>query len=161
MRNTVETKPLLPRQREFIHLIVYQGLSRDEAYSQSHKVSMTNTPMETLKNRATSLFYKPHVNNYYHALMEEVRDHETKKAVWTKDLATEKLVRLIERAEEDLYGHDSDGNEVGTPKQLTMGRLNAIVLPVKELNQMNGFNQTNISMEGCIVQISGEEDIPD
>lgn len=156
-----EMKPLMPKQREFIHLIVYQGLSREEAYAQSHKVSLKDTPIEKLRSRASNAFYTPHVNNYYHALMEEVRDNDVKKAVWTKDVATEKLMRLIERAEEDLYGVDKDGNPVGNQMQLTMGRLNAIVLPVKELNLMNGLNQTNVNVEGCIVQITGEEDIPD
>lgn len=156
-----ELKPLMPRQREFIHLIVYQGLTREEAYAQSHKVDTTQTPVEKLKVRATNAFFKPHINNYYHALMEEIRDNEIKKGVWTKEVATEKLMRLIERAEEDLYGLDEDGQPTCKKQPLTMGRLNAIVLPAKELNLMNGLNQTNVNLEGCVVQITGEQDLLD
>ena len=43
-----------------------------------------------------------------------------------------------------------------------MSRLNALILPVKELNLMNGLNQTNVNMNGgCVVQFVGEEDIKD
>jgi len=161
MARSSELRPLMPKQREFIHLIVYQGLTKEEAFAHSHQISFANTPIEKLRPRATRAFYTPHINSYYHSLMEEVRARETKKAVWTKEVATEKLMRLIERAEKDLYGVDKNGNRVGNEMQLTMGRLNAIVLPVKELNLMNGLNQTNVNLEGCIVQISGEENIPD
>jgi hypothetical protein len=90
--------------------------------------------------------------------MEEIRDRQVKKGEWTKERATEKLVRLIEKAEEDIYGNPEKGLDA---KQLTMGRLNAIVLPIKELNTMNGFNQTNVNVDGCVVQITGEDKIPD
>lgn len=147
-----ELKPLLPKQRKFIELIVYQGLKREEAYCEAYEKDLASANPETLRVAASKAFYTPHINNYYHALMEEVRDNETKKAVWTKEVATEKLIKLIERAEQDIY-QDS--------KQITMSRLNAIMLPVKELNLMNGFNQTNLNVDGQIVQICGEDDIPE
>lgn len=147
-----ELKTLLPKQRQFIDLIVYQGLKREEAYCEAFKKNIAECNAETLRTAAAKLFYTPHVNNYYHALMEEVRDKETKKAVWTKEVATEKLMNLIERAEQDIYNEN---------KPITMSRLTAIMQPVKELNLMNGFNQTNVSLDGQIVQICGEEDIPD
>lgn len=147
-----ELKTLMPKQRQFIDLIVYQGLTREEAYCEANKKNIAECNPETIRTAAAKLFYTPHVNNYYHALMEEVRDKEIKKAVWTKDVATEKLIKLVEKAEKDIY-------EEG--KQITMSRLNAIMQPVKELNLMNGFNQTNVSLDGQIVQICGEDDIPD
>ena len=67
-------------------------------------------------------------------------------------------MRLMDRAEEELYGNEEKGIE---PKNITMSRLNAVMLPAKELNQMNGFNQINTKIEGTLVQIVGEEDIPD
>jgi cobalamin biosynthesis Co2+ chelatase CbiK len=151
-----ELKPLRPKQRKFIHLMVYQGLDRNEAYAQAYDKVITEENYESIRTAAAKAFYTPHINNYYHALMEEIRDREIKKGVWTKEVATEKLMRLIERAEQDIYG-----DEEHEPKQLTMSRLNAIILPVKELNLMNGFNQTNMNVDGCVVQICGEEDIPE
>jgi hypothetical protein len=151
-----ELKPLRPNQRKFIHLMVYQGLDRNEAYAQAYDKVITEENREAIRTAAAKAFYTPHINNYYHALMEEIRDREIKKGVWTKEVATQKLMRLIEKAEQDIYG-----DEEHEPKQLTMSRLNAIILSIKELNLMNGFNQTNVNVEGCVVQIYGEEDIPE
>ena len=148
-----EIKPLRPRQRNFVHLIAFQGLTREEAYSQSHSFPLeTDEDLNKARARATRLFYTPHVNRYYHACMEEVREKEIEKGVWTKQVATDKLLRLIEQAENDIYTEN---------KQLTMSRMNAILLPAKELNLMNGFNQSNVNVTGCIVQITGEDEIPD
>lgn len=146
----LELKPLKPKQRQFIDLIVYQGLPRVEAYCEAFDKNIETGNPETLRVAAAKVFYQPHVNNYYHALMEEIRDNEIKKGVWTKEVATEKLINLVEKAETDIYDEG---------KQITMSRLNAIMLPIKELNQMNGFNQTNLNIEGQIVQICGEDDI--
>ena len=151
-----ELKPLRSKQRKFIHLMVYQGLDRNEAYAQAYGKVITEENRESIRTAAAKAFYTPHINNYYHALMEEIRDREIKKGVWTKEVATQKLMKLIEKAEQELYG-----DEEHAPKQVTMSRLNAIILPIKELNLMNGFNQTNVNVEGCVVQIYGEEDIPE
>ncbi len=151
-----ELKPLRPKQRKFIHLMVYQGLDKIEAYAQAYGKVITEENRESIRAAAARAFYTPHINNYYHALMEEIRDKEIKKGVWTKEVATQKLMKLIEKAEQEIYG-----DEEHAPKQLTMSRLNAIILSIKELNLMNGFNQTNVNVDGCVVQICGEEDIPE
>ena len=150
----LELKTLTHKQRKFIDLIVYQGLERIEAYCDAYNKNIAECSHETLRTTAAKLFYTPHLNNYYHALMEEIRDNEIKKAVWTKEVATEKLVKLIEKAESEIYG---DGDTPGKP--ITMSRLNAIMMPAKELNQMNGLNQTNLNIEGKLVQICGEDEL--
>ena len=147
-----EIKSLRPEQREFINLIAYKGMDRIDAYCQAYGKVLDDHNQESIRVAASKLFHTPHINNYYHAVMEEIRDNETKKGVWTKEVATEKLMNLIERAEQDIY----DDN-----KQITMSRLNAILLPIKELNLMNGFNATNLNIDGQVVQIVGENDIPE
>jgi len=153
-----ELKPLTEPQRKFIGNMAYEGMDKIEAYSVAFGQELTSYNRQNIREKSNRLFYKPHVNNYYQAVMEEVREKEVKKGVWTKEVSTQKLVRLIEKAEQDIYGDEELGL---VAKQLTMSRLNAIVLPVKELNTMNGFNQTNINVDGCIVQIYGEDKIPD
>ena len=154
-----ELRPLSSKEREFIHQIVYQGLPREEAYATVSEVEFTEENKKKIKSLANSMFFRPHVYNYYQALMEEIRDKDTSKAIWTKEVATKKLMRLIEAAEEDLYGDPVNGVK---PKQITMSRLNAIVLPVKELNLMNGLNNTNVNLNGgMVVNFVGDEDIPD
>ena len=147
-----ELKPLRAEQREFIDLIAYKGMGRIDAYCQAYNKVADENNQESIRVAASKLFNTPHIQNYYQAVMEEIRDNETKKGVWTKEVATEKLMNLIERAEKDIYDDD---------KQITMSRLNAILLPIKELNLMNGLNQTNLNIDGQVVQIVGENDIPE
>lgn len=147
-----ELKPLQPNQREFINLIAYKGLDRIEAYCQAYDKTVDDSNRESVRVCAAKIFHLPHVHNYYQAVMEEIRDNETKKGVWTKEVATEKLTKLIEKAEQEIYDEN---------KQITMSRLNAIMLPVKELNLMNGFNATNLNIDGQVVQICGENEIPE
>lgn len=152
-------RPLLPRQREFVHLIVYNGLTREEAYAQVTGEALTDDNRTKISNAAQKMFFLPHVYSYYNALMEDVRDKAVGKALWTKEIAEKKLLKLVEQAEQEIYGDP----ETGAPgARITMSRLNAIILPVKELNLMNGLNQTNVNMNGgCIVQFVGEDEIPD
>lgn len=154
-----ELRSLSSKEREFIHQIVYQGLPREEAYASVSEIEFTEDNMKKLRSQANSMFFRPHVYNYYQALMEDVRDKSTSKAAWTKEVAESKLIKLIEAAEKDLYGDPANGV---SPKQMTMSRINAIILPAKELNLMNGLNSTNVNLNGgMIVNFVGEEDIPD
>lgn len=152
-------RPLLPRQREFIHLIVYNGLTREEAYAQVNSDTLDDKNRTRIKNAAEKMFFLPHVYSYYNALMEEARDKAAGKALWTKERAEKKLIQLVEKAEEEIYGNDATGQ---SGARITMSRLNAIILPIKELNLMNGLNQTNINTTGgVVVQFTGEDEIPD
>lgn len=154
-----ELRPLSSKEREFIHQIVYQGLSREEAYATVSEIEFTEDNQKKIKSQANSMFFRPHVYNYYNALMEEIRDKDTSKAIWTKEVATSKLMRLIEAAEVEIYGDVE--NDI-KPKPITMSRLNAIILPAKELNLMNGFNATNVNVGGgVVVKFEGEDSIPD
>ena len=154
-----ELRPLSSKEREFIHQIVYQGLPREEAYATVSEIEFTEDNKKKIRSQANSMFFRPHVYNYYQALMEEIRDRDTRKAVWTKEVATEKLMRLIDAAERDLYGDEKKGI---APKQMTMSRINAIVLPAKELNLMNGLNNTNVNLNaGVTVNFVGEDEIPE
>ena len=152
-------RSLNSKEREFVHQIVYQGLPREEAYASVSEMEFTEENKKKIRSQANSMFFRPHVYNYYQALMEEIRDKDTSKAVWTKEVATGKLMRLIEAAEKDLYGDPTEGI---APKQMTMSRINAIVLPAKELNLMNGLNNTNVNLNGgMIVNFVGEDEIPE
>ena len=154
-----ELRALNSKEREFIHQIVYQGLPREEAYASVSEIEFTEDNKKKIRSAANSMFFRPHVYNYYQALMEEIRDKDTSKAIWTKEVATSKLIRLIEAAETDLYGDPAAGI---APKQMTMSRINAIVLPAKELNMMNGLNNTNVNLNGgMIVNFVGEDEIPE
>lgn len=152
MNNDV-LKPLKAEERIFVRNIVVNGLSPIEAYSDAFGESITEDNKSSIKKKADRRLKKGNVNALYSAMMEEVRDNEIKKAVWTKEVATDKLMRLIEKAESDIYEED---------KPITMARLSAILQPAKELNMINGFNQTNLNINSNeVVRFIGEDEIPD
>jgi len=150
-------RPIKPKQRMFVELMVYQGLKMEEAFAQMMGLTLTDETRDDIKTKAGRVFHSRVVYNYYNALMEEVRDKSVKKGAWTKEVAEEKLMRLIEHAEDELYG--TSGKQ---PQRITLSRLNAIILPAKELNTMNGLNTTtNVNLQGEIVQIIGEDNLLD
>lgn len=146
-------RPLKDIERYFVKDIVNNGLTPAESYSKNFGIEMTPDNGDLLKRKAQMYLKRANIRSYYDGLMEDVRDYETKKAVWTKEVATEKLMKVIERAENDLYNDE---------KPITMSRLNAILQPIKELNLMNGLNQTNVNVDAAqLVQFVGEDNIPD
>lgn len=143
---------LREEERKFIDDIVKNGCDKLESYCINYDIELTEENKEEMIKKSNRLFEKDRVKEYYSALMDDVRDRETNKAVWTKELATEKLMHLIEVAEKQIDA--TDGN-------ITTARLNAIMQPIKELNLMNGFNETNINAGVGLVQIVGEEGLED
>ena len=143
---------LKEEERKFIDDIAKNGCDKLESYCINYNIELTEENKEEMIKKSNRLFEKDRVKEYYSALMDDIRDRETNKAVWTKELATEKLMHLIEVAEKQIDA--TDGN-------ITTARLNAIMQPIKELNLMNGFNETNINAGVGLVQIVGEEGLED
>lgn len=147
---------LKPIEREFINNVVYQGLPRVEAYAMAMgEQEKLEDPDEVAKMRtkANQMIMRKNVYEYYVALQDEVRQYETQKSAWTKERATEALVKLVEKVEKELYEDNANAS---------MSRINGIVLPIKELNLMHGLSTpTNNINTQMLVQIVGEDKIPD
>ena len=147
-----ELKILKEQERKFVDDIVFHGCDKLESYCNNYDIELTEDNKDDLIIKSNRLFNKQHIKSYYQACMDEVRENETKKAVWTKEVATQKLMNLIEIAEQQIQ--ESGGN-------ITTARLNAMMQPIKELNLMNGFNETNFNNNITGVQIIGEADLED
>lgn len=145
-----EQRPLTKRERVFVEGIALNGLDRAESYSVAFDEAIPEDAKlyEKFLNKATRLFYKPHIRCAYDALMGQVRDAEVKQAVWNKEVATEKLMKLVEQAETEIAG-----------ERITMSRLTAITTSIKELNAMHGLNApTKMEMEGTGMVLNIIED---
>lgn len=154
-KSDMEQKALTKKERIFVERIVNEGLDRMESYSLTWSTALPaedTEAYEKLKSKVTRMFYKPHIRCYYDALMEDVRAGELLKARWTKEVATEKLMNLVDKAEQEL----EQGN-------VTMARLSAIQGSIKELNTMHGLNApTKVDMEhsGFVLNII-DDGVPD
>ena len=148
-----ELRPLKPQEREFVDAIVSQGLSKVDAYCLVYNVQLTPENKSSIGVRVNRLYNMPHVNAYYESLIQKAMDKAAGKSAWTRELATEKLMNLAEQAEKEIYEQN---------KGITMSRLNAIVLPIKELNTMHQFNTaSSIDVQGSMVQIIGGDNLED
>lgn len=147
-----ELRVLKEEERKFIDDIVFHGCDKLESYCNNYDVELTEENKDDLLAKSNRLFNKPHIKGYYQARMEEIMDRETKKGVWTKEVAVQKLMNLIEIAENQIQ--ESGGN-------ITTARLNAMMQPIKELNLMHGYNETNVNNNLTGVQIIGEADLED
>lgn len=146
-------RPLTPKQRMFIDNMVVHGMDKVEAYCKANDIEMTDDIAKKTKSSAHRTFLLPQVYSYYDSLTKEAIRKAAGKAAWTKDIATEKLLKLVEKAESEVYDE---------AKPITISRLNAIFLPAKELNTMYQLNTTTtVDFEGRMVQIVGEDKIPD
>lgn len=149
-----EQKPLTKRERNFVEQIVNNGLARDDAYSLAFDVPLPpegTEEYEKFLKRASNLMYKPHVRRYYEALMAAVRDEAVDKAKWNKDLATEKLTKLVDVAEKEM-----------TSNGIRMASANAMTTAIKELNQIHGLNApTKLDVNGGLVVNIIEDELPE
>ena len=149
----MKIKTLIPTEREFLELVTYGGLLTDEAYAQVMGKELTDENRLEYRRRGQNILRRKHVRERYDAIMEEIREKKVEKAAWTREIAERTLMDLIKRVEEELYAEG---------KQVTMSRVNGIVQPVKELNLMNGYNESNIRFAGEVgIKFEGENEIPD
>lgn len=144
--------PLRPKQRQFVHNLVYENMDKPMAYACAYNRDYNDETKGALAAAASSTLKLPQVKKYYEALMNEIIEEQREKAKWTKEKAVEKLTHLVEKIEEDIYTNN---------QPVTMARLQGIIMAAKELNSMHGYNQTNVKVEGCIVQITGEDKLED
>ena len=145
-------RPLTENQRIFVLNMVYDRMDKIDAYANAFGIDLRQADRNTLASRASRLFYQDNVQKYYTALSDEVAATQQEKGLWTREMATKKLLKLMEKVERDIYEGDAP---------VTMARLQAVILSAKELNSMHGYNQTNVKVEGCVVQISGEDKLED
>ena len=147
-----ELRILREEERKFIDNIVIHSCDKLESYCMVYDIELTEDNKDELLQKSDRLFNKPHIKSYYQAKIEEIIDKETKKAVWTKEVAVQKLMKLIDTAEQQIQ--ESGGN-------ITTARLNAMMQPIKELNLMHGYNETNVNNNITGVQIIGEAELED
>ena len=83
VRKLAELKILKEEERKFIDDIVYHGCDKLESFCNNYDCELTEETKDDLIAKSNRLFNKPHIKSYYQACMDEVRENETKKAVWT------------------------------------------------------------------------------
>ena len=171
------TKP----QEIFVQELV-KGNTQRQAMLKAYP-SRKNWKENSIDAAASTLFKNDKVRKRYDELLQQVREVETKKTMWTREESIETLRYVIDVNKRDLDRiQDAAEEELELlQKQIEENPENAAVLvqlmlkqrksrrasqvnnkgitdAVAELNKMQGFNEETINMNGTVV-FTGEDEL--
>lgn len=171
---------LTPQQEKFVNLLV-QGLTQRQAFLKAYP----NTKMKqgTIDNYASRIFRTPKVFARYQELLTEFREREKEKSGWTREQSIETLRFVIDTNKKDLERIQDAAIEeleflklqMETNPELTPALIekmiqqkkktranktnnDALISATSALNQMLGYNEQTINMNGQVV-FEGESEL--
>ena len=95
---------------------------------------------EVPDSRASYLLKKTSILKYYNSLSAQMEKQAIERGLWTRELATQALWAVLDRARKDI----KDG-------VITRSSVMAVIKSVKELNKIYGlYTSQNIARSGVI-----------
>ena len=171
---------LTPQQEKFVNLLV-QGLTQRQAYIKAYPNNRMKTG--TIDNYASRVFRTPKVFARYQELLEEFREREKEKSGWTREQSIETLRFVIDTNKKDLERIQQAAIEelellqkqvqenpelapqliammIQQKKKTRANKTNndALISATAALNQMLGYNEQTINMNGSVV-FEGENEL--
>lgn len=173
---------LTPKQEKFVNLLV-QGLTQRQAFIKAYPDNKMK--QGTIDNYASRIFKSPKVFARYQELLEEMREREKEKTGWTREQSIETLRFVIDTNRKDLERIQQASIEeleelekqvkeypelapqlislmIQQKKKTRANKTNndALISATSALNQMLGYNEQTINMNGAVV-FEGENELPD
>ena len=161
------------QSEKFCKLIIEEKMGQTEAYMEAYPKSK-EWKKGAAAVAASNLAKKEHIQNRLAELREKCDKELVKRYVWSKEKATNTLMRVLEKVEKNLdliestkTDMESKGNSSSTILSTVTFQTNSIARTVKEvaqeLNNLYGLNKTNIDLTGQIKQVvfEGDTDLPD
>lgn len=133
---------LLPiKDRLMVDYVLLNCMSWSDAFCRAYgkPIAADSATERKYHKRAEVRMSVPVVKEYYDEMRGKIMDYEKEQATWSREVATEKLRKLIEKAEDELYTQE---------QKITMARLHAVVDSSKELNELWGLKEQNINING-------------
>ncbi len=183
MARTSSKNTLTKPQEIFIQELV-KGNTQRQAMLKAYP-SRKNWKENSIDAAASTLFKNDKVRKRYDELLQQVREVETKKTMWTREESIETLRYVIDVNKKDLDRINKAFEEELEALQKLMqedpekapqylqqilkqrklrraSQVNnkGIIDAVAELNKMQGFNEETINMNGTVV-FTGEDELED
>lgn len=171
---------LTPKEEKFVNLLV-QGLTQRQAYKGAYDTSRIKDG--TIDVYASRIFKKPKVFARYQELLVEFREREKEKSGWTREQSIETLRFVIDTNRKDLERIQQASIEelellqkqvqenpelapqliammIQQKKKTRANKTNndALISATSALNQMLGYNEQTINMNGSVV-FEGENEL--
>ena len=174
---------LTEKQEIFVQSLV-KGYSQRQSYLKAYP-HRTKWKENSLDAAASTLLKNVKVRKRYDDLLQQVREEETKKTMWTREQSIETLRYVIDVNRKDLERINNAHEEelemlqkmmVEDPEKAPLylqqilkqrksrraSQVNnkGITEAVAELNKMQGFNEETINLNGTVV-FEGEDELED
>lgn len=173
---------LTPKEEKFVNLLV-QGQTQRQAYKGAYDTSRIKE--STIDVYASRIFKKPKVFARYQELLAEMREREKVKSEWSREQSIETLRFVIDTNRQDLERIQQASIEeleilqkqvienpelapqliammIQQKKKTRANKTNndALISATTALNQMLGYNEQTINMNGTVV-FEGEDELPE
>ncbi len=174
---------LTERQEIFVQELV-KGNTQRQAMLKAYP-SRKNWKENSIDAAASTLFKNDKVRKRYDELLQQVREEETKKTMWTREQSIETLRYVVDVNKKDLERINKAAEEelellqrlmledpekapqylqqiLKQRKSRRASQVNnkGITDAVAELNKMQGFNEETINLNGTVM-FTGEEELED
>ena len=171
---------LTERQEIFVQELV-KGNTQRQAMLKAYP-SRKNWKENSIDAAASTLFKNDKVRKRYDELLQQVREEETKKTMWTREQSIETLRYVVDVNRKDLERINKAAEEelellqrlmLEDPeraqqyvreilkqrkaKRASQVNNKGITDAVAELNKMQGFNEETINMNGSVVFMDEDE----
>lgn len=172
------------RTSVFVNAIL-QGKSKKDAYFLAFPESANKKPVSQIYSAACRFFRNPAVQEEYQKLLTEFQEKEKIKTEWTREQAIETLRFVVDTNKRDIERINQAADEeleilqeqiAKNPKNAAklvqelirkrkQRRANAvnnegIIKAAAVLNQMHGYNEETVNLNGSVV-FSGENELED
>lgn len=132
---------LTAKQEKFVQELI-KGKSQREAYRIAYPTSLkwldTSIDCEAAKTLKI-----PKVLQRYN----ELRDKSANNAVWTREQAINDLVYIKNKCSKAMI-LEKENDETGEEMTLVDSKVASVAISaIKELNMMNGYNESNVNMK--------------
>lgn len=184
MSRNKHNKNRITKQQEIFVQSLIEGDSQRKAYIKAYP-SKKNWKDNSIDCEASKLFNQSKIKQWYDDLLQQVREEETKKTMWTREQSIETLRYVVDVNRKDLERINKAHEEelevlqkmmVEDPekapqylkailkqrKSRRASQVNnkGITDAVAELNKMQGFNEETINLNGTVM-FEGEDELED
>lgn len=184
MSRNKHNKDRITKQQEIFVQSLIEGDSQRKAYIKAYP-STKKWKDNSIDCEASKLFNQSKIKQRYDDLLQQVREEETKKTMWTREQSIETLRYVVDVNRKDLERINKAHEEELEVLQKMMAEdpdnapqyLKAILKQrksrrasqvnnkgitdaVAELNKMQGFNEETINLNGTVM-FEGEDELED
>ena len=130
------------------HRLFCENYIIDRNAAKAYK-AVYNVEDNVARANSSRLLKKDEIQEY----IKELGERHAKKCLWTKEKAERDLIKIKDEALNTAIEEISD-NDGNVKRSLSPKIANTAIAAIKELNLMNGFNQSHVELDTKDIEIT-------